>query len=313
MRLRWVGAIVIAGVLLISAACVGAVFALGISQAEFPSGDRIAVVPVHGQIVTRESGGGLFAAESASAERIIEQLEEIRDDSSIQAVMLDINSPGGGVVASEQIHNAIVEVTEEDIPVVAYFGDTAASGGYYIAAPADRIVANRATVTGSIGVIAQIPNLEEMYEKLGIEMQVVTSGEHKDMLQTTRPLSDEEREIMQRYLDQSYRRFVEVVAQGRGMSTAEVEELADGRIYTGLQGTENGLVDDLGGYQDAISITGEMAGLGTDPEVQELSPAQPDFFDLITQAASGDLNLPAPFDFGSDPGDLYLEINYLMK
>lgn len=312
MRLRWVGAIVIAGVLLVTAACVGAVFALGISEAEFASGDRIAVLPVHGQITTRESDG-LFATEGASAERVIEQLEQVQDDSSIQAVMLDINSPGGGVVASEQIHNEIVDVTEAGIPVVAYFGDTAASGGYYIAAPADRIVANSATVTGSIGVIAQIPNLQELYDKLGIDMQVITSGEHKDMMQSTRPLTDEEREIMQEYLDQTYRRFVEVVAQGRDLSTSEVEELADGRIYSGLQASENGLVDDLGDYQDAISITGEMAGLGTDPEIQELSPSSPNLFDLLAGAMSGDFDLPFPFDFGTDPRDLYLEVNYLMQ
>lgn len=312
MRLRWVGAIVIGGVLLVSAACVGAVFALGISEAEFASGDRIAVVEVHGQITTRQ-GDGLFAAEGASAERIIDQLEQIQDDSSIQAVMLDIDSPGGGVVASEQIHNKIVEVVDAGTPVVAYMGDTAASGGYYISAPADRIVANPATVTGSIGVISQIPNLQEMYDKLGIDMQVITSGEHKDMMQTTRPLTDEEREIMQDYLDQTYQRFVEVVAQGRDMSTAEAEELADGRIYSGQQASENGLVDDLGDYQDAISITGEMAGLGSDPDVQELTPAPPGLFDVLSGVMAGDFNLPLPFDFGTDPRDLYLEVNYLMQ
>lgn len=309
MRLRWIGVIVVAGVLLTSAACVGAVFALGVTQADFASGDRIAVVPVQGQIMTRDSGG-LFATEAASAERILEQLEEIREDSSIQAVMLDINSPGGGVVASEQIHDAIVEVTEADIPVVAYFGDTAASGGYYVAAPADTIVSNPATITGSIGVIAQVPNLEELYDKLGIEMQVIKSGEYKDMMQPSRPLTDEEREILQSYLDENHERFMEVVAEGRDMSMSEVEDLADGRIYTGRQAMENGLVDELGDYRDAIRMTGETAGLGSDPDVEEFSPDQPGFLELVGGAVVGELDLPAPFDTGLDPRDVYLEISY---
>lgn len=312
MRMRWIGAIVIAGVLLVSAACVGAVFVLGVTQVSVPSGDRIAVVPVQGQITTREPEG-LFAVQGASAERIIEQLEDIKNDSSIQAVMLDINSPGGGVVASEQIHDAIVEVRDEGTPVVAYFGDTAASGGYYVAAPADAIVANPATITGSIGVIAQVPNLEELYDKLGIEMQVITSGELKDMMQPNRALTEEEREIIQEFLDENHERFMEVVAEGRDLSMSEVEELADGRIYTGRQAADNGLVDELGDYGDAISTTGEIAGLGSDPDVEELSPETPGFLDLVVGAASDGLNLPAPFDLGIDPRDVYLEISYRMN
>lgn len=308
MRLRWVGAIVIAGVVLFSAACVGAIFAVGVTQVGVPDGDHVAVIQVHGQIQTRDPGG-LFAPEVASAERIIEQLEHIRENTSAKAVMLDINSPGGGVVASEQIHEEITRIQEEGIPVVAYFGDTAASGGYYIAAPADRIIANPATVTGSIGVIAQVPNMEELFEKIGIEMQVIKSGELKDMMQPTRPLTDEEREILQQILDESHEVFMEVVAEGRDLSMDEVRTLADGRIYTGRQAVNNGLVDELGDYRDAISLTGEIAGLGDDPEVRDYSP-DPGFWDVFMGVTSNGFSLPLPWDLDVDPREIHLEINY---
>jgi protease IV len=308
MRLRWVGVIVVAGVLLISATCVGAIIAIGVTQISVPTEDHIAVVPVHGQIVTRDPGG-LFSPTMASAERIVEQLERAREDPSVKAVLLDIESPGGGIVASDHIHSEILRVKEEGIPVVAYFGDTAASGGYYVAAPADHIIANSATITGSIGAIAIIPNLEELYEKLGIEMQTVTAGELKDMLQPSRPMTDEERAVIQGFLDETHEDFINVVAEGRDMDLDEVRVLADGRIYTGRQAVENGLVDDLGDLKYAISFTGELAGLGSDPEVRDYGP-DPGFWDIFFGITNDALSLPSPFDVDLDPRNMYLEIKY---
>ncbi len=310
MRLRWIGVIVVSLVLLTSAACVGAVVALGITQADVPTGDHVAVIEIHGPIMSSDPGG-LFAANIASAERIVEQLDQIRDDSSVKAVVLDINTPGGGVVASEQIYEAVLRVQDEGTPVIAYFGDTAASGGYFISASADQIVANPATITGSIGVISQIPNMEELFDKIGVELQTIQTGEFKDMMQPSRPLTEAEREIIGSILDESYERFVEIIVDGRDLSETEVRELADGRIYSGRQAAENGLVDVLGDERDAISLAGELSGLGDDPDVRDYTPS-PDFWDVFVGFTSGEINLPfsAPFGIDIDPREMHLEINY---
>ena len=195
MQLRWIGAIIIVLVLLTSAVCIGGIVLIGVTQADTPTGDHIAVVDIHGQITTRDPGG-LFAVNGASAERIIRELEEIRDTDSVKGLMLDIDSPGGAVIASGQIYTELLRVQAEGIPIVAYFGNTATSAAYHISTPADVIVANPGTVTGSIGVISQVPNLEALYEKIGIEMQTITTGEFKDMMQPARPLTEEERQII---------------------------------------------------------------------------------------------------------------------
>lgn len=308
MRLRWIGAIVIAGVLLISAACVGAIFAIGATQLSLPDEDHVAVIPVHGPIVTRDPGG-LFATDMASAERIVEQLERAREDSAVKAVLLDIDTPGGGIVASDHIHQEILRVQDAGVPVVAYFGDTAASGGYYIAASADIIIANPATITGSIGAIAMVPNFEELFEKVGIEMQTVKAGEFKDMLQPTRPMTEDEQAIIQEFLDETHEDFINIVAEGRGMELDEARNLADGRIYTGRQAQDNGLVDELGDYRDAVRITGELSGLGSDPELRDYGP-DPGFWDVFLGITSDALSFPTPFDLEIDPRHTHLEIKY---
>jgi protease IV len=309
MNLKWVGAIVVGLVFLTSMVCIGAVVLIGLTQSDAPSGDHVAVVGVYGSITSRPQGG-LFAADSANAEQLTSELREIRENGSARAVLLDIDSPGGSALASEQVHAEILRVKDAGIPVVAYFGTAATSGAYYISAPADVIVANAATVTGSIGVIAQVPNMEELYEKIGIEMQVITVGEFKDMMQPSRPLTDEEVEIIQTIQLETYDAFVSVIAEGRDMSESEVRELADGRVYSGLQAAENGLVDEIGDYNHAVRVAGELAGLGDDPDLRDYSPSAPGFWDIFFGVAGRDIeiNLPGAFDIPIDPRDVYLEI-----
>ena len=309
MQLRWIGAIIIVLVLLTSAVCIGGIVLIGVTQADTPTGDHIAVVDIHGQITTRDPGG-LFAVNGASAERIIRELEEIRDTDSVKGLMLDIDSPGGAVIASEQIYTELLRVQAEGIPIVAYFGNTATSAAYHISTPADVIVANPGTVTGSIGVISQVPNLEALYEKIGIEMQTITTGEFKDMMQPARPLTEEERQIIRDIQEESFDSFVDAIAAGRPLSEDEVRELADGRIFSGRQGIENGLVDELGDRRDAIRTIGELSGLGDDPDLRDYSPGPPGFWDILLGAASGDINinLPSPFEMEIDPRDVHLEI-----
>jgi protease IV len=309
MYLRIIGIIVVVGVLVVGAACVGAIFAIGLTQGVSTDADHVAVIRAYGPIVTRGSGG-LFSGSVVSAEAIVEQIDDARENGNARAILLDIDSPGGGIIASQMIHEALVQASQDGVPIVAYFGDTAASGGYYIATPADHIVARSASITGSIGVIMTVPNLEEMYEKLGIDMQTITTGPHKDMLQTVRPLTDEEREILQSMADETYEDFVGVVVDGRDLSPEHVRDLADGRVYTGRQAHALGLVDELGGFDRAVEVAGDMAGLGSDPRLIDYTP-DPGFWDVFFGVQLDRLGLGSPVDL--DPRTLYLEMRYSLR
>lgn len=227
--------------------------------------DAVAVVYVEGAIQSGD-GGGVFSSEGAHSDRIIQYLRQAGDDRSVRAVVLRVDSPGGGVTASDEIHNAVVKLKETK-PVVASFGSLAASGGYYISAPATKIVSNDTSLTGSIGVITVVPNVKELLEKLGVEMLVLTSGPHKDETSGLRPLTEEDRAILQGIVDESYRRFVTVVASGRGMPEEQVRRLADGRVYTGRQARAAGLVDQAGDLPEAIDLAAQLGGIKGTPRV----------------------------------------------
>ncbi len=241
---------------------------------------HVAEIRVRGTIVLRGSGG-LLTGEAASAERIVEELDRARENPKAKVVLLRIDSPGGGVNAAREIWAAVRRVQEAGKPVVAFFEDTAASGGYYISAPADRIVAMPDTITGSIGVIAVVPDLSGLYEKVGIRYQVVKSGEYKDMLSSDRPMTPEERALLDRIIQEAYEEFVQVVADGRHLPVERVRALADGRIYTGRQAVQLGLVDELGGYRDALAVAGQLAGLGGEPPVRVYS-APPSLWEALS-------------------------------
>jgi protease-4 len=212
------------------------------------------MINVIGEIFSDPEGGTPGATDA----NIIGQLEQAEDDPDTQAIILNVDTPGGGVLASDAIHNKVQEVAE-DMPVVALMGDTAASGGYYISAPATEIVAHRFTWTGSIGVIALIPNLSEAAGKLGVTMTVVKSGALKDAGSPFREMTEEERALFQTLVDEAYNGFVEVVAEGRDLPEERVRQIADGRIYSGIQAAELGLVDRLGDRDTAFARAKRLA------------------------------------------------------
>lgn len=213
---------------------------------------------------------------------LIEHLHDFRDSGSIKAIILRIDSPGGGVGPSQEIYTEVRKLAEQK-PVVVSMGSVAASGGYYIAAPAKRLFANPGTITGSIGVIMSFANYQELMEKVGIKSQVVKSGEFKDTGSATRPFTKAEEELVQSLIDDVYAQFVEAISLGRKMPVEQVMRLADGRIYSGRQALEVGLVDELGNLQDAIDYVAELTGMGDDPTLVYPRPEKKDFFERILE------------------------------
>jgi protease-4 len=222
------------------------------------SSEKIAVVNLSGMILDEASADPLSGSSGViSARKITRLLDHLKDDNSVKAVVLRINSPGGAVVASDEIYRKVREVRKIK-PVVTSMGDSAASGGYYIAAGTDKIVANPATITGSIGVIAEFPKLTGLYEKVGVEMRTFKSGTYKDIGSMNRDVTGQESEILTKLIQEDYDQFVQAIVDGRKMEEAKVRQLADGRIYTGKQAKENGLIDELGTFDDAVKIAGEL-------------------------------------------------------
>ncbi|MBX3186172.1 MAG: signal peptide peptidase SppA [Labilithrix sp.] len=207
----------------------------------------IAVVPVHGPIAHAASPFGNFATD----DRLTRMVRAARLDPKVKGVILHIDSPGGSALASDRMHHEIVQLAREK-PVVACMANVAASGGYYVAAPAHRIVCEPVSITGSIGVVAARFTMEPLLTKLGITTETVKRGARAEMLSPTSPLSEDERAALRRELDATYRAFLRVVARGRKMTTDEVEPLARGRVYTGEEAKAVGLVDDLGGFDTAL-------------------------------------------------------------
>lgn len=266
----------------------GLLFATGsLGQGEAPSGpwredvvrgsgsNKIAIIEIEGEIVSEGDG---FARSSSPAERIRSQVQQAHADDAVKAVILKINSPGGSVVASDQILHEL-ETLKEETPIVATFGEVAASGGYLVASRADRIVANPSTITGSIGAIMVVMNVEEAAGKLGIDPIVIKSGEFKDIGSPFSDMSDEEREMLQSLIDQAHQRFIDFVAEGRDMPRSEVESIADGRIISGSDALDAGLVDELGNLDHAISHARELANIDDVRVVEYVEPFSP--FDIF--------------------------------
>jgi protease-4 len=215
-------------------------------------GDKVALLEVRGMII--------------DVQPVIEQLVKFTRDDSVKAVVFRIESPGGGVSPSQELYREI-QRTAQKKPVVASMGSVAASGGYYIASGGQKIYANPGTITGSIGVIAQFTNLEELFKKIGFRMEVVKSGAYKDVGNPGRAMTPEEREYLQKLLDSVHQQFIRDVARGRRMPEEKVREIADGRIFTGEQAKGLGLVDELGGLNDAIDAAAKMAGITGEPKL----------------------------------------------
>lgn len=214
----------------------------------------VAVIPVYG-VISSESNSG----SEASSSNIVSLLNYAKEDDSIHSVILHVDSPGGEVTASDEIHHAVESLCKVK-PVVVMMGSTAASGGYYISAPANFIIANPTTLTGSIGVIISGFNVEEGMNKIGIKNQVFTSGPFKDMLSPTRTMTDAEKTYVQQMVNQSYERFVSIVEQGRKLTRQQLTErnAIDGRILSGTDAKAAGLVDQLGYFEDAVAKAKEL-------------------------------------------------------
>jgi protease-4 len=240
-----------------------------------PGGARIAVVEIEGIIL--------------DGDQAVRELREHAENPAVKAVLVRINSPGGVVGPTQEIVSGMQRVRKAGKPVVASFGAVAASGGYYIGTAADRIFANPGTLTGSIGVIMQMANVEGLLKKVGVEYVVIKAGAYKDVGNFSRAMTPEERRIMQALLDDVYGQFVTAVAKGRGLDEGTVRAFADGRIYSGQQAHALKMVDELGGFEEAVEAAAKLAGIPGKPKV--IYPRRRfSFSDLLR----GQLGLGAP-------------------
>lgn len=215
-------------------------------------GSRVGMVTVDGPII--------------SADDVVDELDRFRKNDSIKAVVLRIESPGGSVAASQEILEAAKKLSNKK-PVIASMGSVAASGGYYIACGATKILANAGTVTGSIGVRMEHVMLGELFKWAKIQHQVLKSGKFKDLGSIDRPMTEEEKKILQDMLDDIHAQFKEEVSRSRNLEMAVVDEFADGRVFTGRQALERKLVDEIGGLSEAILLAGKMGGINGEPKV----------------------------------------------
>ncbi len=235
------------------------------------SAGRIGVVEVSGYLMD--------SMDTVSA------IKRFREDDSIRAIVLRVDSLGGAVGPAQEIHREIMKTTESK-PVVASLGTTAASGGYYIASAATQIIANPGTITGSIGVIMSYANFEELIRKFGLVPVIIKSGEHKDMGSPMRKMLPEERTILQGLSDQIHRQFIQAVAEGRKLSEKDVRKLADGRIFSGETAQEKGLVDILGNFEDAVDVAAALGNIQGKPELVHSEDKKIRWLKKLTETAA---------------------------
>jgi protease-4 len=241
------------------------------------TGERIALVKIEGVIL--------------DATDTLEELKKYKENPSVKAILIRINSPGGAVVPSQEIYEEIQKIRKETgKKIIISMGTLAASGGYYIASASDRIVANPGTLTGSIGVIMELMNVEGLFKKVGLESVVIKSGLRKDVGSPFRSMTKEEREYLQSVMDDVHLQFIEAVVKGRGLKKEEVTALADGRVFTGKQALENKLVDELGDLEDAIHVAGKMVGIKGEPKIIE-TKKKFSFIDLLKSEFFGNVRL----------------------
>lgn len=232
-------------------------------------GEKIAVIKLTGPIYTPD--------------RVVREFKQFGENKSIKGIIFRIDSPGGGVAASQEIYEAVKRVRDSGKPVVVSMGGVAASGGYYAACGADTIMANPGTTTGSIGVIAQFATMTELLKKIGIEYETIKTGPFKDTGSPHREITSRDRAYLQNWINDAYDQFINVVAEERRLPLAQVKILADGRVYTGRQAMHNGLVDLLGDFQSAVDLTARMAGISGTPTLVQVRRSDFNLFDLLLQ------------------------------
>lgn len=241
-----------------------------VGKAVIESGPCIGVVRVSGFIT---GGGGGVLLGGTSSESVIKQLRSAGRDDSVKVVLLRLNSPGGSAAAAQEVYQEVRRLrTEKRKKVIASMGDVAASGAYYIASAADQIVANGSTLTGSIGVVMELPEVEGLLKRYGINLNVVKSGPYKDIGNPARRLTENERRLLSGIIGDVYNQFVDSVAQGRRMPREKVLKIADGRVFTGRQALALGLVDRIGNWQDAVALAAKEGGLPPEPRLKEMAP-----------------------------------------
>ena len=234
-------------------------------------GEKIGVILIQGTIT--------------DAGTILMELDRFRRNRGIKAIILRIDSPGGGVGPSQEIYREVLR-TRKEKKVIASLGSVAASGGYYVAASADKIMANGGTITGSIGVLMEFVRLQDLLKKIGVTLEVLKSGEFKDMGSPHREMSERERMLIQHLLSDIQDQFVRAVADGRGLSIEMVEKIADGRIFSGAEAMKLGLVDELGNFQDAVNLAKDLSGITGEPILVYPKRSRPGLWDILFRSAS---------------------------
>jgi len=294
---------------LVCAGCGGVfVIAASLGASDLAVGPAVAIVRVEGVIASGAPPVDPFSAPTgAYSGAVVDHLVQAEEDPNVNAAVLRVDSPGGSVVGSDEIYQQVLAMTK---PVVVSMGELAASGGYYVSAPANEIFANPGTLTGSIGVISQFINIGGLLEEYGVEVTTVKSGEFKDIGSLFRSMSDEEMASWQAIIDETYEEFVQIVAAGRELPVAEVKDLADGRIYTGRQALELGLVDQLGNLSAAVEAAAELGGIEGEPRIVEYQQPINIFQGLfgMTHPADPLSNVMEILDRGPRPALQYLYV-----
>ena len=263
--------LIIAGVALILGTLSFVVVKTLVPASHISFGKKIGVITINGAIL--------------SSQPTVSEIIKFRKDKGIKAIVMRINSPGGGVVPSQEIYEELRKTTKSK-KVVVSMGSVAASGGFYIAAAADKVVANPGTITGSIGVIMEFVHLKELLEKIGVSLYVLKSGEFKDMGSPQRKLTERDKEILNRVIADTQKQFVRAVARGRHLSEEEVGKIADGRVFSGERAKELGLVDSLGNFQDAVELAKKLTGIKGDVTLVYPKKRGTNFWDLFFDSAS---------------------------
>jgi len=246
---------------------------------DFAFSDRIQVVDIEGELL--------------QSRPILEQIKRYEDSNSVKAILLNIDSPGGGVAVAQEIYTEVKRLREKkDKIIVAYLSSTGASGAYYISCASNKIVANPGTIVGSIGVIAEWVNYADLFEWAKLKEVVFKTGEFKDTGSATRALTENERKYFQGLIDDMYVQFLEAVSSGRKLDLQEVRSMADGRVFTGRNAKERKLIDEIGNFQDAVDLTAKLAGISGKPRLLRLNRQRVSLLDVLTT----DLSRLVPFN-----------------
>ena len=243
--------------------------------------EGVAVVYLYGPLsITRSASG--WARLLPGADSVTSDLRKIGKIGAIKAVVLRINSPGGSVGAVQEIYEEVNRLREKGKKVVVSVGDVGASGAYYVSCAADKIVANSGTITGSIGVVMSLGNMEELFRKIGIRIEVIKRGKHKDIGSPAREMTVDEKKMLQALIDDAYEQFLQAVITGRKLKRNEAEKIAQGQLFTGRQAKDLGLIDEIGNFQDAVRLAGKLAGIPGEPRVIEWPKPFPAIFEILS-------------------------------